>query len=65
MLVEQGYGEELIFFRFITPTQGVWTIQVTITGGSMENCFHIWLPLKEFLQGDTYFLRPSPYTTLT
>ncbi len=65
VLVEQGSGEELIFFRFITPTPGVWTIQVTITGGSMENCFHIWLPLKEFLQGDTYFLRPSPYTTLT
>lgn len=65
VLVEQGSGEELIFFRFIAPTPGVWTIQVTITGGSESNCFHIWLPLKEFLQGDTYFLRPSPYTTLT
>ena len=65
VLVEQGSGEELIFFRFIKPTPGVWTIQVTITGGSVENCFHIWLPMKEFLQGETYFLRPSPYTTLT
>lgn len=65
VLVEQSSGEELIFFRFITPTPGVWTIQVTITGGSAQNCFHIWLPLTEFLQGDTYFLRPSPYTTLT
>ncbi len=66
LLVEQSSGEELIFFRFIDPTPGVWTIQVTITGGrSSESTFHIWLPITEFLHGDTYFLRSSPYTTLT
>ena len=63
--MEQGSGEELIFFRFIDPTPGIWTIQVTITGGGTGNCFHIWLPLKEFLDSETYFLRPSPYQTLT
>lgn len=67
VLVEQNSGEELIFFRFIDPTPGVWTIQVTIMGGASqsEGSFHIWLPITEFLQGETYFLRPSPYTTLT
>ena len=65
VLVEQGSGEELIFFRFIDPTPGVWTIHVTISGGGVGNCFHIWLPLKEFLDNETYFLRPSPYQTLT
>lgn len=66
VLVEQGSGEELIFFRFVDPSPGVWTIQVVITGsGSAESDFHIWLPLTEFLQGETYFLRPSPYVTLT
>lgn len=67
VLVEQGSGEELIFFRFMDPTPGVWTIQVTIMGGSSQGdgSFHIWLPITEFLQGETYFLRPSPYTTLT
>ena len=65
VLVEQSSGEELIFFRFIAPTPGVWTIQVTVSGGNGESFFHIWLPLTEFLQGDTYFLRPVPYTTLT
>lgn len=66
VLVEQGSGEELIFFRFINPTPGVWTIQVTITGrGTSESTFHIWLPITEFLQSNTYFLRPSPYVTLT
>lgn len=65
VLVEEGSGEELIFFRFINPTPGVWTIRVTISGNSAESTFHMWLPLEEFLQSDTYFLRPSPYTTLT
>lgn len=65
ILVEEGSGEELIFFQFINPTPGVWTIQVTINGNSTGSTFHMWLPLTEFLQSDTYFLRPSPYTTLT
>lgn len=67
VLVEQGSGEELIFFRFVNPTPGVWTIQVSVRGGSrqQEGSFHIWLPLTEFLRAETYFLRPSPYTTLT
>ncbi|MBO5055606.1 MAG: S8 family peptidase [Lachnospiraceae bacterium] len=67
VLVEQGSGEELIFFRFIDPTPGVWTIQVTAMGESLQErgSFHIWLPITEFLRGETYFLRPSPYTTIT
>ena len=67
VLVEQGSGEELIFFRFEDPTPGIWTIQVsTMDGASGEQgSFHIWLPLKEFLRGETYFLRPSPYITIT
>lgn len=66
VLVEQKSGEELIFFRFIDPSPGVWTVQVTITENSGSNSrFHMWLPLTEFLGDDTYFLRPSPYYTLT
>ena len=67
ILVEQGSGEELIFFRFVDPTPGVWTIRVTSMGGGAgdEDSFHIWLPVSQFLSGDTYFLRSSPYTTIT
>lgn len=65
VLVEQGSGEELIFFRFIDPSPGVWTIQVTTSNGRAESVFHIWLPITEFLQGPVYFLKPSPFTTLT
>ncbi len=67
VLVEQGSGEELIFFRFVDPTPGVWTIQVTVMNGKgqPEGSFHMWLPINAFLQSETYFLRPSPYTTIT
>ena len=54
-------------FWFLDPAPGVFTIYVTAMGtGSQENqdSFHMWLPLKEFLRGETYFLRPSPYTTI-
>lgn len=65
ILVEQGSGEELIFFRFIDPTPGIWTIQVTISENASGSCFNIWLPLTDFLQSNTYFLRPHPFGTLT
>lgn len=65
--VEEGSGDELIFFRFTDPTPGVWTIRVTIRGDVSANkpAFHIWLPLRNFLDGEVYFLKPSPYVTLT
>lgn len=67
VLVEQGSGEELIFFRFVDPAPGVWTIQVTVMNGNnqQDGSFHMWLPITAFLQTETYFLRPSPYTTIT
>lgn len=67
VLVEQGSGEELIFFRFVDPTPGVWTIQVTTMSGNRQpsGSFHVWLPISAYLQSETYFLRPSPYTTIT
>ncbi len=65
ILVEPGSGEELIAFRFAEPTPGVWTVRVYAEedGGSGE--FHMWLPITQFLSSETYFLRPSPYVTLT
>lgn len=63
ILVEQQNGQELIVMRFQNPLPGIWKIQVNIRGGGGR--FHMWLPMRNFLQGDTYFLRPSPYYTLT
>ena len=65
VIVEQGSGEELIFFRFRDPTPGVWTIQVSVVGRPHNAVFHMWLPITEFLTSETYFLRPTPFGTLT
>lgn len=63
ILVEQQNGQQLIVMRFRNPLPGIWRIQVNIRGGGGR--FHMWLPMRNFLEGETYFLRPSPYNTLT
>lgn len=67
-LVEKRSGNELIFFRFENPTPGIWSIMVRPSEqerirGSGE--FHIWLPIKAFVDGGVTFLEPSPDVTLT
>lgn len=63
--LEAASGRSLLLFRFVSPTAGVWTFQieaeVEIPGGR----YNMWLPIGDFLSGDTYFLKPDPYVTLT
>lgn len=65
VLVEEFSSQELIFMRFQDPTPGVWTISVYHQGVLNSGIFHVWLPLQQFLSGQTYFLSPNPYTTIT
>ncbi len=60
--VELGSGQQLIAMRFREPLPGIWKIRVYQRG---NGGFHMWLPMRQFLKGDTYFLRPNPYSTLT
>lgn len=63
-MVEIYTGEELIFVRLRRPTPGIWTFQVYADEGRQRN-FNIWLPLRQFLRPDTYFLNPDPGNTIT
>lgn len=65
ILVEPGSGDELIAFRFEEPTPGIWTIRVFASQEGGRGEFHMWLPITQFLDSETYFLKPSPYVTLT
>jgi subtilisin family serine protease len=65
LLVEQTSGAELIRFRFMDPTEGVWNIRVNSEGNTVGGSFDIWLPITQFLSSNTYFLEPSPQTTIT
>lgn len=63
-IAEKTTGYEVVFMRFITPSEGIWKVNIysltNIKGG-----FNAWLPIKEFLGGDTYFLNSTPNGTLT
>jgi len=63
--VEQGSGALLIRFRFTEPTPGVWSLHVSSVGDVIGGSFDIWLPITDFLSSETYFLEPSPQTTIT
>ena len=63
-VVESASGYEVIFMRFINPAQGIWKNHVySLT--NIVGRYNAWLPLKQFLSGDTYFLNSNPSTTLT
>lgn len=55
---------QLIFLRFRTPAQGIWRIGVEPLQVS-DGVFHMWLSMREFLDGNVYFLEANPNNTLT
>lgn len=55
---------ELVFFRFENLTEGIWKVVVEPVQLA-EGIFHMWLPMREFLQKEVYFLEPNPDTTIT
>ncbi len=64
VVAEVQTGNQLIRIRFVDPTAGIWRIRVY--GSNLVNqSFHMWLPITEFLQPDTVFLRPAPEITIT
>lgn len=57
-------GSQIIFMRFETPIQGIWTIRVFGNNVS-RGIYNMWLPVRGFTVTDVVFLRPEPDMTLT
>ncbi len=57
-------GSQLILFRFKNTVEGIWNFRIS---GSydLQNRFHIWLPIYQFISENTYFLNPDPNTTIS
>ena len=55
---------QLIFIRFVNPSQGIWNIRV-YAEDVISGVFELWLPMQEILTGDVYFIRSNPDTTIT
>lgn len=64
ILLSENSNSELIYFRVDRPAEGIWTFIVEPVLLA-EGTFHIWLPVKEFLDNDVFFLQSNPYNTLT
>lgn len=57
-------GNSFIFFRMRRPANGIWTFRI-YDSDPLYGQFHMWLPITEFVQGETYFLASNPDMTLT
>lgn len=54
--------DQVILFRFEDTKPGVWKI---IVNSRQDNPrYHMWLPISQFLEGETVFTRPNPDTTI-
>lgn len=63
-LIEAETGDELILFRFRSPSPGIWRFRI-YAAGTQISYFHIWLPIHDFLRGNTFFTEADPDTTIT
>lgn len=62
--VEPITGATLIRIRMENPTNGIWTLRIfqeEVYGGR----FDLWMPITPFVQGNAFFLKPDPETTVT
>ena len=62
--VEETTGATLIRIFMENPTDGIWKIRIfqeEVFGGR----FDLWMPVSNFIQGEAYFLKPDPETTVT
>lgn len=57
-------ANQLIYLRFVAPTKGPWIVRVypenVVTG-----IYNMWLPMVQLTDGNVFFLRSDPDTTLT
>lgn len=60
--IQEQTRDQVIMFRFENSKSGVWKIRVYATERDVS--YHMWLPINDFLLGETYFSRPDPDVTI-
>lgn len=63
-MVEALTGNQLILMRFDKPAAGIWRFNV-YERGDLDLGYHVWLPLREFISENTFFIRSDPYITIS
>ena len=62
--VERQSGDQMIFFRFSNPSEGIWTIEVSENVLGISRGFDAWLPIHDFLNSNVTFIRSEPDVTI-
>lgn len=63
-IAAEGTTSELVSLRFQDPVPGIWKLQVQASQLG-DGGYHIWLPVREFLNTEVYFLESDPDLTIT
>lgn len=64
-LVGLRSGAQLVIMRFQNPTEGIWRIGIHKIDRTIPLTINIWLPITNFMESESFFIRSSPYITLT
>ncbi|BCN32469.1 S8 family peptidase [Anaeromicropila herbilytica] len=64
IISESQSGVQLLMLRFLMPTEGIWRITV-YSNDKLSLLYHAWLPIHQFINEGTGFLKPDQYTTVT
>ncbi|MGN0483393.1 MAG: S8 family peptidase [Lachnospiraceae bacterium] len=57
-------ARQLIFLRFVNPTEGIWNL-VVHPERVFEGRYHIYLPQRKQMTGEVQFIDPDPNETIT
>lgn len=55
--------EQVVVMRFLSPQQGIWKVRPHFDNETPR--FNIWLPIRQFLEGEVVFLASEPDNTVT
>lgn len=64
IVVENNSGDPFVLLRFERPAAGIWTVEVTENYSGFLAGYDAWLPIRQFLHGETRFSRPDPEVIL-
>ena len=62
-LVDIASGDEMILLRFENPVEGIWRIRL-YNDGTISGVVQMWLPIRNFIVSDTFFLVADPEITI-
>lgn len=61
-IAQEQTRSQVVVMRFLSPKAGIWKVRVSFTHENPS--FHMWLPIRQFLSSEVFFLTPEPDVTI-